>query len=295
MSNLIKAARLVISQPKTIDNFHQSSNIQLIDNKQKLNSLEANNNPNNIGVFEELAAASNMDNHGISHGQDDVFSVNQILADTEKLVEKNIHDAKIQAEVILQEAHQDANQIIFEVQEKARLIEEQLHLKEQAAYDQGYEQGYANGKEQIEVECQDLIKESSTILQEAQDDRLKIINSAEKEIVEIAIAIAKKVIHRELENNPEYILDIVKAALNKASDAEELTLRVNPLDHDLVSANQDQLGTSAMGIQKLRVKSDATVNSGGCVIDTPLGTVDGRIERQVGEIEQSLMEVINND
>lgn len=307
MSNLIKAARLIVTQPKTIEYLK----LNTVTNEEIDNTLITSEESNHINEKEKDLKQENTlenqedeelaqffqcvtNNDEIIGVQSVTKQVEKILQETEVIVEQNIKKAKLEAEEIIQAAQQDADKMIIEAQEKLTSAEEQINIWQQEANDRGFKNGYAEGKKQIEYEYQAIIQDAQNQFIEAKEERIKIINGAEKEIIQLAIAVSEKIIHHELNENTQYVLDIVKAAMNKVNDREELTLKVNPENLDFVIANQEEIKSFTKGVNKMKMQSDNTIKQGGCVIETPIGTIDGRIERQVSEIKQAMMEVIES-
>lgn len=314
MSNLIKAARLIITQPKTIENIKLATLIKSCENNDVIEEEAADINDEHIEIGNEHLKELYNEND-INYEEDEKLAeffqcvtnndeiigvqsvtkqVEKILRETEEIVEEKLKKAKEEAESIISAAQDNANKINLEIQEKIQEAEKQINLWQQDAFNQGFQDGYSEGKNQIEFEYQELIKSAKNELAEAQEERKKIINGAEKEIIQLAIAVSEKIIHHEINQNSDYILDIVKAAMSKVNDREELTLKVNPEDIDFIIANQEEIKSSTKGINKMKIQSDNTITQGGCVIETPIGTIDGRIERQVNEIEKAMMDVIED-
>lgn len=212
---------------------------------------------------------------------------NEILQETEQMVKDLIETARIEGEKIIKNAKEDADKVISAAREKSTEIEEEAIHKGQKI---GFEEGLRNA----ESDYQGKLQEAQDIVEKANQERKEILVCAEGEIVQLALAVARKVIVQEISLNPNYIVDIAKRAIQKATDREELTIRVSPDNLDDALNAQEEIFKSAKGIRKLKVLADPTVTAGGCVVESSNGTVDARLERQLNEIEQALTEVIPN-
>lgn len=211
----------------------------------------------------------------------------EILRETEEMVKDLLETARQQAEKVIRTAQEEAALAVTEGREQAK----QIHQK---AQQQGWQDGYDQGVRQAEEEYTGRLEEANSIVQKAFRERQEIISGSEDEIVQLAMAVARKVISNELVVNPDSILEIVKKAILKVTDREEVTVRVNPENLDTTINSQDEISQSVKGIRKFKVLSDISVAPGGCVVETPNGNVDARIERQLDEIEQALLEVGSN-
>ena len=208
----------------------------------------------------------------------------EILRETEEMVKDLLRTARQEAEKIIRNANDEAARLVADSQERAKQIE-------QEAQRQGWEDVYERGVNKAGEEYSSRLEEADNIVQKACVERQKIIAGSEDEIIHLAMAVARKVISNELVANPESIVEIVKRAIQKVTDRDEVSVRVNPENLDTTISAQDEISQSVKGIRKFKVLADPSVALGGCVVETPNGNVDARIERQLEEIEQALMEV----
>jgi len=165
--------------------------------------------------------------------------------------------------------------------------EEAARLQEQAR-SEGLAQGMAAGRQQVEERLSPAIAAFLKAGEELGQLRRQLIERQEKEVVELALAIARKVIHQEVMQNPQAILNILKAILQETVDREDLKVHLNPEDFDIAMEFRDSLLASVDGIKSLSLERDPNISRGGVVVESHLGEIDGRIERQLDEIEQGL-------
>ena len=269
MSNKIyKSSQITLSEPKSISN----------SNDLFLQLEEIESEPENNEIQIEEAVEINL--------EEVAKQADQILKETEEMVKELMGTARQEAEKIIAEAKLQADKTIHDS------IETSDKTKTDA-YEQGYKEGFSKGKIHAEEETSNLKEEALKIVEDAYQEKEKIINSSEEELVKLASAIAEKIIRRELQADPNIIIDIVKGALQKVNDREKLNLMVNSEDLDSLINVQEELLTSTKGVKKMKIVADSTITPGGCVIETANGTIDARLERQLEEIEQTLMDVSN--
>lgn len=208
----------------------------------------------------------------------------QILKETEQMVRELLETAREEAGKIIKSANDEAERIMASGRERVKEVHDE-------AYDKGQKQGYEDGLTMASMDCEAKLAEAARELERARQERREIIEGSETEVIQIAMAVARKIISEEIILNSECIVEIVKRAVLKATDREELTVRVSPVNLDETLAAQDEIIHSTNGIRKLKVTADPAITPGGCVVESPNGTVDARIESQLDEIEQALMEV----
>jgi flagellar assembly protein FliH len=111
---------------------------------------------------------------------------------------------------------------------------------------------------------------------------------AEGDTVALAIAIARRVVNRELTADPEAILGLVKAAFQKCDARETHKLRVSPQDEEVVRGQRDRLNLPP-GVE---IVSDGALARGSAIFETSRGDLDASVNAQLGEIERGLVDVL---
>ena len=77
------------------------------------------------------------------------------------------------------------------------------------------------------------------------------------------------------------MVETVRGALRGIVERERITVLVNPDDLELVRDAMDELRASLGGIEHCEVQAERRVGRGGCVVRTPDGDVDARIETKL--------------
>lgn len=157
-----------------------------------------------------------------------------------------------------------------------------------AAREQGLAEGIRAGEESYRAKLTRLEALAETLRAE----RAEFFERIEPELVRLAVSIAEKIIGRELELNPDTVLDVIRGAVRRLRDREMLRVSVHPRDVARVREAREDLISAVDGVRKLEVVEDRRVDIGGCVIETPNGTLDARIRTQMDEIGRVLEETI---
>lgn len=204
----------------------------------------------------------------------------------------------------LAEAAAEAEALVAAAREQAAAIvaaaAEEAEAQRRAAYEDGYQRGYAEGQAAGEAaaraEASGAIAEAASraenILALARTQAAEALNGAERQMVELALAVAAKVLAREAAENPTTVLPIVRAALEKVQDQQQITLRVNPGCYDFVLAARPELQAALAGDVQLAVAADSSLAEGDCVIETPFGLVDARLDTQLELVRTALRDML---
>ena len=157
------------------------------------------------------------------------------------------------------------------------------------AEEQGYSAGYEAGMEQIHFEFESKKQEMENMVNTAYNKKEELIQSAEPFLLSLSTAIAKKIILKEIEQNPVTLLEMVKDTLKKVQDRGEVIFQVSTEDYrhmmPLVDELEKQLDVNAS--LKLVPMSDLEIGSG--LVHTPSGSYDISIDSQLSEMKKQLL------
>ena len=113
------------------------------------------------------------------------------------------------------------------------------------------------------------------------------MESAEPELVRLAIGIAERVLHQQIALDRGVVVEMAKVAIARLVDKESITVRVNPGDIERMKEHRDELLDSGE-IKNFRVVEDQRVDRGGVLVETDGGTIDARISTQLNEAKRLL-------
>lgn len=150
------------------------------------------------------------------------------------------------------------------------------------------ERGLAEGIRSSEESYRAKIGRVDSLSSQLQEEREGFFDRVEPELVRLAVSIAEKILDQELELRPELVVDMVRSAMKRLRDREELRVSVNPRDFEQVRSARDDLISAVDGVRKLEVIEDRRVDPGGCVIESQNGTLDARVGTQMEEIARAL-------
>ncbi len=165
----------------------------------------------------------------------------------------------------------------------SRAREEAQTIKESAA-----KEGYQAGLEQASDDISE-VKNAITAFLSAKQEVFEYIAP---DILEISVDIAKKIIKREIQQDPSLILNNILEILKGLSKEEtKITLRVNPQQVALLKTELPELMSTAGLDAKVLVVPDEELMEGGCMVTTTNGVIDATIETQLSVISEALKEI----
>lgn len=158
----------------------------------------------------------------------------------------------------------------------------------QAAYQQGVQEGQAATRREMTAQLEAMHLQLARSIEEMAGLKQRLRHEAEEEVVALAIAIARRILHRELTVAPEALLGLVKAALEKIEAREVHRVRVARDDAAMVRQFLEKLGPP----RPIEVIADATLAPGAAILDTSRGALDASVETQLVEIERGFADLV---
>ncbi|MDY2842670.1 MAG: flagellar assembly protein FliH [Treponema sp.] len=196
-----------------------------------------------------------------------------VKTEAEQSAQKIIQDAKAEAAKILEQANSDKSEI------------SKKSYKE--GYDKGHEDGFNTGKDEVTR----LVERTHKILESVMSRREEILSETEQQIVELVILMARKVVKVLSESQKSVVMANVLQALKKVKGRGCVTLRVNLADVKLTSEHVQDFIKQVENVQGITVLEDSTVEKGGCIVETDFGAIDARIQSQLSELENKILEI----
>ncbi len=193
-----------------------------------------------------------------------------------------IDQAKKEAGETVNQAKQEVDKIISEARQQADELKAEAKKEGLAA---GHKEGLAKAKKEIEQN----LANSINIFAQAEEERVKRINSSEPELLRLVSGITEKIIGSELKNHPEQIVSVVREALTRVAVANSITVKINPDDEQLIQESLPSLQEVFSEPKTITLKADQSILRGDCFIETEHGKVDARIKSQLERVMNEIL------
>ena len=168
----------------------------------------------------------------------------------------------------------DDRNLVSRAQEEAGAIKD-------ASAKEGYKEGLAKAEDDI-----NQLRESIKTFLNARDDVFGYISP---DIVEISVDIARKIVKKEIEQDPQTVLDMVMDVLKSVSkDEKYINIKVNPSQLAFLKESVPEAVASSGMEAKIKVSPDDSVDEGGCIVYTTNGVIDATINTQLEIIKEVL-------
>jgi type III secretion protein L len=175
------------------------------------------------------------------------------------------------------DARAEAAALLARAQSEADALRAHASAAHEAARREGFEAGRAEG-----------VAEAAVALAAAHTEAARLVADAGPTAIALAAKMAEKIVGRAVALAPEIMAEIAAGALAACRPgAGTVRVRIHPDDLPAVQARRAALEAGAPAAA-LELVSDEAVGRHGCVIDTPQGRVDARLETQLAALERAL-------
>lgn len=182
----------------------------------------------------------------------------------------------------------DINQLI----ELKREIEERisnLDVLERDAYERGYSAGEKAGYEMGIKKAEVVLSQLENLIKELENIKERYILENDKKIVALSIAIARKIIEKEIEESPETLLNMLHNAIKKIERQEKIKITINPAMQEIIE--RFKRGILDM-YPKISVDIDPNVSKDFIKVESDMEEIIINIEEELFEISKKLKELI---
>jgi flagellar assembly protein FliH len=209
----------------------------------------------------------------------------RILQDAEEIAEKQVSQAMSDADDLRQRALLEIEQWWQERRDEDDTVTANARNE---GYEAGYQQGIQEAEAFIKASYADMINESQATLDQAYRLKEQIIQESEPFLIELSCAIAEKVIQRQLNLSPEWVIEYTQGILSRRREKGLISICVAPKQFSFMQDAKDEFMLHIDSQAELQILPDATVSDHGCVIRSPFLSVDARIDTQLKEIKNAL-------
>lgn len=169
----------------------------------------------------------------------------------------------------------------------AKAIAERI---EKEAFDRGVRETESRLRAQLDAETASARSSVGHALAEFKAEREAYFARVEPEVVQLSLAIARKILHREAQMDPLLLTGMVHVALEKLDAGTLVRLRAHP-DDVAFWANYFSQPSGARPSPELI--GDASLQRGECLLESEVGSTQMSLETQLKEIEQGFFDLLD--
>jgi flagellar assembly protein FliH len=162
------------------------------------------------------------------------------------------------------------------------------HEGREQGYADGRQQGYADGLAAAQAAAAAEIGRISRIAESVFQDHAAFYRAAERQVIDLALQIAQKLVEREIQSVPDLAVGVIRAALEEMDARTGVRVRVSPEDAELLRRQWDEVVPAVIGPDRAELVVDSRVQAGGAIIETAQSQVDAQVESKLAQLAGAL-------
>lgn len=161
-------------------------------------------------------------------------------------------------------------------------------------YHRGVEAGKAEAMKELSARFEERIagerERVGMLVQNIRSRFSSLHGQWEESVMRFAFAVAHLIVKREISIDREIVLGQVREALRHLVGAENVRLRIHPLDEEILRVRRNDVFAMSDSLRDLVFEVDDKIERGGCIVESELGNVDARLSTQLKVLEARLWE-----
>ena len=149
-------------------------------------------------------------------------------------------------------------------------------------------EGLAEGERQAARLGEELAGERKRVadsILEFQNQRTDYYSRVEIELVQLALAIASKILHRESQVDRMVVAGLVKVAVERLQQKTKIVVRLRPED-------AESWRHYFRDLTNVEIMEDSALEPKACLLETELGVADLGLDAQLKEVEQGFFDLM---
>lgn len=161
--------------------------------------------------------------------------------------------------------------------------------REELARKEGEREGERRARREFEQALKGERAQVAATIHQFRAECDRYFRQVEAEVVQLALSIARKVLHREAQVDPLLLTGIVRVAVQKLETGTRVKVMVNPADRPDWKRILGEVEGRGIACE---LHEDVAVARGKCVLQTQMGSTELGIETQLKEIENGLFDLL---
>jgi flagellar assembly protein FliH len=161
---------------------------------------------------------------------------------------------------------------------------ERLHALEREAFEKGHAEGLRAGEHAAAQQAEPVMQRLLATIDEIASLRTGVMRRSERELVRLALAMAERIVRREIDIDKELLSVMARVAIDRIGEHAVATIHLHPSDCEVALSQRDPAQPGPV-----EIVADVNVPRGGCLVRSAFGSVDMGIDSQMRELARALL------
>ncbi len=153
---------------------------------------------------------------------------------------------------------------------------------ERDAFAKGYAAGERAGAEAGSTRAEAMLRRLAQTIEELGTLRTSMVHQTERQMVQLAVAVARRVVGREIALDADLVVAMARVALDRLGEGTPAVVRLHPEDLEAT-------GQTGWAGPHVTIVADAAVSRGGCLVESEFGFIDASVDAQFDQIAQAML------
>jgi len=210
------------------------------------------------------------------------FYLTDVLNEAKELIASQ----RAKADALVATAERKAASIREQAREAGR--QEGLETGRQEGFEDGRREAFEQAKKDFAEQQASVVNACHKMINEIEAGRAGWEAAARRDLIDLAMAIARRVVHQVGQREREAVTANLEEAVCLVGARSDVAIIVNPADAEAAQVFAKSLTDRQEQWQHVRVVGEAEISPGGCCIRWDSGMVDATLETQLDRIEVAL-------
>lgn len=216
----------------------------------------------------------------------DPFQVAQLTEDNVNTPEQISNEVLQQEQEILRSANEEAEVLLSNANQQANDIK--TKAKEEG-YQEGHAEGLSKAEEEIEQQKQELAFHYQELESKLNAEYTEKKEQLESELVRILTDIYSHVLGISLQDQENLILNLLRKTMAQMDSSNHYIIHVGHDDiMNLKEAKEELSKASGIPVDHMEIIEDNTVGNNGCMIESDFGIFDCGLDTQLNLLRRQL-------
>lgn len=161
-----------------------------------------------------------------------------------------------------------------------------------AIREKSFATGLEAGRKQAEEDFENATQTLLSICHEFDKLRETILQNSTGEMKALVMDISEKIIRHSVQEQEDTIVATIQSAIELAVKSDVFQVKINPEDLESLERKKMDLIESISDLDNIIFKPDATIERGGCMLESSCCTVDATLTSQIKIIRDSIMATV---